>query len=219
MKILSKLVNHDQLDNVGDVHDAECATCGMKPIRQIDRYHCLECSTSLSGYDLCGRCFEKRRSNGKHFSGHAMVHLKLPNEFLGIHVKNVNEDINFNQIKQMKTLSNEKHLGIACDGICHEKDFIGLRFKCDTCPNYNLCETCALKKHVCTKKHQADHPLILTSNQVIPNIDPNDIQLGEILGRGGFGKFLIKKMKDQFHISHRLCMPFNLEIQTSTSCL
>jgi hypothetical protein len=187
MKILGKLVNNIKSDDNEDVHDAQCASCQMKPIRHIDRYHCLECSSSSSSYDLCGRCFEKRCETKDHYSGHPMVHFKLPNEFLGIHINNIN-DINLNKLKQFNTLQYEKHDGIICNGICNQKNFIGLRFKCDNCPNYDLCETCALNKHVCTKMHKKDHPIILTSNRVMPKIDPDDIELGEVLGRGAFGK-------------------------------
>ncbi|CAF3515495.1 unnamed protein product, partial [Rotaria sp. Silwood2] len=63
------------------------------------------------------------------------------------------------------------------------------RFKCDTCPNYDLCETCAIENRICTKNHERNHPLILTSNRVIPKIDSNDFEMGEVLGQGGFGKF------------------------------
>jgi len=190
MKILVKLVNNSKLDDSEDVHDAECASCKMKPIVQVDRYRCLECSSESLSYDLCGRCFEKRYFTENHQTGHVMVHFKFPNECLGINVNNINKEINLTKLKELNTLRNERHDGIICDGICNQTNFIGLRFKCDTCPNYNLCETCALKKHVCTKKHQRDHPLILTSNNVIPKIDPADIEFGDILGRGGFGRLI-----------------------------
>lgn len=206
MKILSKLLNNNnnnQIEDNEDIHHVECASCQMKPLRHVDRYRCLECSTSSIGYDLCGRCFEKRRETQHHSSGHAMIHFKLPNEFLGIHINSLNNDITLNKIKQLNTLRDEKHHGIQCDGICNQKHLIGLRFKCDTCANYNLCETCALKNHVTTKMHKRDHPLILSSDKVMPKIDPNDIELGEVLGRGAFGK------NDEFYFSLKdLCVFF-----------
>ncbi|CAF1326333.1 unnamed protein product [Rotaria sordida] len=189
MSILAKLVNKTQSDDTNDddydVHDAKCAACRMKPIRQVDRYHCLECTSPT--YDLCGRCFERRCQTGKHFNGHAMVHFKLPNEVLGIQFNNIDNEVNLNRLRNLDTLRYERHDDIKCDGVCQKKNFIGLRFKCDTCPNYNLCETCAIDKHICTKNHEENHPLILTSNRVMPNIDPDDIEMGEVLGRGSFG--------------------------------
>ncbi|CAF0738938.1 unnamed protein product [Adineta steineri] len=189
MRIIGKLINQTSSNDshrTEDVHDAECASCKMKPIRHVDRYHCLECPPS-SNYDLCGRCFEKRRETEHHSSGHAMVQFKLPNEFLGIPVHNVNNEVTLKKLRQLNTLQNEHHKGIKCDGTCQQKHFYGLRFKCDTCPNYNLCEICAIEKHICTKSHERNHPMILTSNSVIPKIDPTDIEFGEVLGRGGFG--------------------------------
>ncbi|CAF2639110.1 unnamed protein product [Rotaria sp. Silwood2] len=188
MSVLAKLVNKAQSDDINDdddVHNAQCAVCGMKPIRHVDRYHCLECTSPT--YDVCGRCFERRRQTGKHSNGHAMIHFKLPNEVLGIYFNNIDNEVNLSKLRNLDTLRYEQHNGIKCDGICYKKDFTGLRFKCDTCPNYNLCETCAIDKHVCTKNHDRDHPLILTSNRVMPKIDPDDIDMGEVLGRGGFG--------------------------------
>ncbi|CAF1338168.1 unnamed protein product [Adineta ricciae] len=189
MRILSKLMNKPQTDEIStgeDIHQTECASCKMKPIRHLDRYHCLECPSSVN-YDLCGRCFEKRRETGSHSSGHAMIHFKLPNEFLGIHVNDVKSEVTLSNLKRMSTLRNEVHKGITCNGVCAQRTLTGLRFKCDTCANYNLCETCAIQKHICTKSHEKTHPLILTSNNVMPKIDPDEIEFGEVLGRGGFG--------------------------------
>lgn len=189
MKIFGKVLNKSQANESENIHDVQCRICEMKPIRHVDRYCCLKCSTSSSSYDLCGDCFEKRRKNESHHSGHPMVHFKLPNEILGIHINDLNNEITLNKIKQLNILQNERHNGISCDGICNQNNFIGLRFKCDICPNYDLCEKCALDKHVSTKMHKTDHPLILTSVKVLPKIDSDDIELGETLGRGAFGEF------------------------------
>ena len=189
MSILAKLISRSQSDDTSDgadVHDAECSACGMKPIRNVDRYRCLECTSPTC--DLCGRCFEKRRETKGHMSGHAMVHFKLPNEVLGLHFYNIDNEVTLHRLRKLDTLRREQHDGIRCDG-CNQKNFTGLRFKCDTCPSYDLCETCAIHKRVCTKNHDNKHPLLLNSNRVMPKIDPNDIDLGEVLGRGGFGKF------------------------------
>lgn len=188
MKILAKLLNNIKEDKTGNIHDAQCSTCGMKPIENLDRYHCLICSTSQFSYDLCGRCFEKRLFNQKHSTGHPFIHFKLPNEYLGIIVYDI-KDVYLNEIRKLKTLTDERHDGIKCDGVCNQTNIKGLTFKCDTCHNYNLCDSCALIKQITTKNHQSDHPIILTSNKNIPKIDHNDIQLGQILGRGGFGMF------------------------------
>lgn len=190
--ILAKLINKSQLDDTNDdadIHDAQCSACRMEPIRNVDRYRCLECTSPT--YDLCGACFEHRRRTGTHLSGHAMVHFKIPNEVLGIHFNNVDSEVTLSNLKRLDTLRYEQHTGINCDGVCNQKNFTGLRFKCDTCPNYNLCERCAIDKHVCTKNHQKEHPIVLTSHRVMPKIDPDDVEMGDILGSGAFGMFII----------------------------
>ncbi|CAF1308688.1 unnamed protein product, partial [Rotaria sordida] len=184
-KILTKVESIDTNDD-SDIHNVKCAVCEMEPIRRTDRYRCLECISPT--YDICGRCFERRCQTGKHFTGHAMVQFKLSNEIFGIQFNNIDNEVNLNNLRNLDILQYEKHDGIKCDGICHQQTIIGLRFKCDICPNYNLCKICAIDKHICTKNHTKDHPLILTSNKIIPQIDPDDIKLKETLGRGGFGR-------------------------------
>jgi len=46
------------------------------------------------------------------------------------------------------------HHGITCDG-CQQSPITGVRFKCRTCPDYDLCEACEAKN-----VHPADHPMI-----------------------------------------------------------
>jgi len=46
------------------------------------------------------------------------------------------------------------HRGITCDG-CQQSPITGIRFKCRTCPDYDLCEACEAKN-----VHPADHPMV-----------------------------------------------------------
>jgi len=46
------------------------------------------------------------------------------------------------------------HHGITCDG-CQQSPISGIRFKCRTCPDFDLCEACEAKN-----VHPADHPMI-----------------------------------------------------------
>jgi len=46
------------------------------------------------------------------------------------------------------------HHGITCDG-CQQSPITGIRFKCRTCPDFDLCEACEAKN-----LHPADHPLV-----------------------------------------------------------
>ncbi|CAF1631145.1 unnamed protein product, partial [Adineta ricciae] len=159
-----------------EVHRVRCDACGTKPI-QSDRYKCLNCED----IDLCGPCFERRRESEEHKSGHAFAHFKSPGELFGQTVKN--EDVTLLKLK--KAYANDIHESISCDG-CRAESIKGLRFKCDSCPNYDLCERCA-ENGVTTKNHDTSHSLILIPRRAIQQIPVEDIELGKELGSGAFG--------------------------------
>lgn len=46
------------------------------------------------------------------------------------------------------------HRGITCDG-CQQSPITGIRFKCRTCPDFDLCESCEAKNI-----HPAEHPMV-----------------------------------------------------------
>jgi hypothetical protein len=84
-----------------------------------------------------------------------------------------------------KRFASVKHTGIACDG-CSIYSIVGIRFKCDTCPSYDLCLTC-MERKVITLQHDTTHPLIIVDKNYLPQIDMGDLKLGDVLGQGGFG--------------------------------
>ncbi|OWZ23473.1 hypothetical protein PHMEG_0001640 [Phytophthora megakarya] len=47
-----------------------------------------------------------------------------------------------------------KHPSVRCDG-CNQSPLRGFRFKCFTCPNYDLCTTCYMNQ-----THNTDHPFV-----------------------------------------------------------
>jgi hypothetical protein len=157
-----------------------CDACKKEPICS-DRYRCLQCEN----FDLCAKCFERRREPLEHKSGHSLVHFRLPKEIFGRTVNT--DDVTLEKLKQ--SYGNEKNAWVTCAG-CKKQNFIGLRFKCDSCKAYDLCEKCATKG-VTTKDHKSNHPLILTSHRVIVVIPVSDIKLEEKLGSGAFSKYLL----------------------------
>ncbi|CAF3170654.1 unnamed protein product [Rotaria sp. Silwood2] len=163
-------------DDNGEAHKVRCVACGTNPIRS-DRYKCLNCE-KLS---LCARCFERRRESDTHKSGHAFVHFKSPGELFGRSV--TDDDVTLTKLKEF--YGNDVHESISCDG-CKSQSIKGLRFKCDTCPNYDLCQQC-LEKKVTTQTHTFSHPLIVIPRQAIQQISVDDIELGDELGSGAFG--------------------------------
>ena len=174
-----------------NVHDVSCSGCNSTQIYS-DRYRCLVCVD----YDLCGNCFEERRQTKAHLSGHTMAHLKVPNELFGQFIRHVKE-ITLKKIHEL--LAGQRH-----DNVCNgcRTPIIGVRFKCDTCYNYNLCSRC-MEQRVTSKQHQNTHPLVPTSNQSLMKININDIRKGDILGQGAFGSliclFYLMFVLDCFH--------------------
>ncbi|CAF2390569.1 unnamed protein product [Rotaria sp. Silwood2] len=170
--------NNEEIDGIssGNTHNASCDGCRSAHIYS-DRYKCLQCID----YDLCGYCFEERRETRPHSSGHAMVHFKIPNELFGEHVPCPN-DITLAKLNEL--LAGKQH-NTKCDGCSIQ--IVGVRFKCDTCHNYNLCSKC-MQQRVTSKNHQSTHPLVVASNQSLLKININDILKGEVLGHGAFGQ-------------------------------
>ncbi|CAF1059439.1 unnamed protein product [Didymodactylos carnosus] len=164
------------VSNSVDAHRTSCDGCGAVRFT-TDRYKCLQCTN----YDLCARCFERRRETKNHLSGHPVVQFRTPNEVLGRELRN--NDLTLTNLKVLFQL--EKHENISCDG-CLLDPIVGLRFKCDTCPNYDLCHQC-MTNSVTTNSHKSDHPLVVVPKHRIPVIPRDDIELGDALGKGAFG--------------------------------
>ena len=160
-----------------EIHKVQCSACGTNPIRS-DRYKCLNCEDSI---DLCGHCFERRRESKEHKSGHAFVHFKSPGELFGQTVKN--NEVTYAKLK--KLYARDVHESIRCDG-CKKDSIKGLRFKCDSCANYDLCQEC-VDDGVTTNTHKSSHPLVIVPLRAILQIPVEDIQLGDELGSGAFG--------------------------------
>ncbi len=162
----------------GKTHHTKCDICDKWPIL-YDRYHCLECTD----FDVCGACFEKRRETESHKSGHSFAHFKLPMELFGMIISDVDKEVTMDKL--IEHFKNAKHTGVACDG-CSAKLITGIRFKCDTCPSYDLCLTCMKKKKE-TRHHTMKHPLVVVDVNNLKIIDRNDIELDRKLGQGNFG--------------------------------
>lgn len=152
-----------------------CQSCGTTRILK-ERYRCLECVS----YDLCGTCFEQRCETHTHDANHAMIRFSGPNEVFSEQVLDVDQMITLKFFKEK--FSQEIHANIECK-ICRMSPIVGLRFKCDICHDYDVCLQCMEQR-----SHHPSHTLLLTKETKCHEIPVNDIQLGEELGRGGFGE-------------------------------
>lgn len=166
----------------GEQHNIQCSACDTRPI-QSDRYKCLNCET----LNLCAACFERRREGGKHKSGHAFAHFKSPGELFGQPVKE--SDVTYAKLKQ--THADDVHESITCDGGCASSCIKGLRFKCDTCPNYDLCQQC-VDRGATTKTHEVSHSLIVVPLRAVQQIPVEDIEVRDEIGSGAFGRIIVR---------------------------
>ncbi|CAF4602962.1 unnamed protein product, partial [Didymodactylos carnosus] len=97
-----------------------------------------------------------------HLTGHAVAHYKYPNELFGREFKN--DEVTMENLKRI--YQNDIHENVTCNG-CLKVSFKGLRFKCDMCPDYDLCPRCVYDC-VTNVDHKSNHAMIAMSNEVIP---------------------------------------------------
>lgn len=115
------------------VHSNSCCdSCNpdtFVPIKGI-RYKCLTCID----YDLCQDCetnfLENEIITGTHSYLHATMKIITPESF----------KIDQDTLSHVPNISNVHH-AVYCD-CCDAGPIRGTRYKCKTCPNYDLCEDC-----------------------------------------------------------------------------
>lgn len=191
MQLIGMLMNA-MFDENEDAHRVACNGCHNLRILS-DRYKCLQCEN----YNLCGSCFEKRRETRDHRSGHTFAHFKIPMELFGEPITKANEEVTLTKFRER--FARVEHTDVTCKG-CQIKPIIGIRFKCDTCHDYDLCFDC-MEKQVVTDEHDTKHPLVVVGKDRFNQIDVDDIELGEELGKGAFGMSLFYSTRSLF-ISH-----------------
>ena len=175
LDVLNLLLSRTRENFSGGKHSCKCSYCSKNDFSGY-RYKCLECYE----YDLCNQCFEKRKFNESHLTSHKVIRFSEPNKSIcGTNLKK--EDLYLDKLKE--TYSNARHLNVKCN-ICKCEPIKGLRFKCDSCVDFNVCEKCSEKSF---DKHKKTHPLIAYCQTVSSEIKINEVKMGSFLGKGGFG--------------------------------
>ncbi len=86
----------------------------------------------------------------------------------------IKEKINFIEKKKYinESLNNIIHYGIKCSN-CNQLNFKGIRYKCLTCPNYNVCQDC---ENLLITQHCPDHFFLRIHNSYLyDSIKKNNI--------------------------------------------
>ena len=83
-------------------------------------------------------------------STEALIRFKTPNVSFIQHFQNFHYP-SFNVMVWHLLLSGVKHPGIQCDS-CGQKEVTGIRWKCVSCPDYDLCTPCYM-----AAKHNLGH--------------------------------------------------------------
>ena len=149
-KLKSKAKNKEKVEPIEIHYEYICDGCNMAPIKGI-RYHCKQCPD----YDLCEKCFasEKKTNHGHDFQ--PIKKAIIPQMKLRFPLKREDEGekhwgdfmkLNFNFFNNIfKKNPIEVHYGYICDG-CNMAPIQGIRYHCELCPDFDLCEKCYEEK-------------------------------------------------------------------------
>ncbi|CAF1110379.1 unnamed protein product, partial [Brachionus calyciflorus] len=181
--LLEKTKTSDPLDPERHI-DIACNICKKIGFKSY-RYKCLECSE----YDLCSECFEQRKVSSNHKLSHPMIRFESPKKFLGIEYDNFDLDLNYIKIKYFNKIHND----IKCKG-CHREPIRGIRFKCDTCYDYDLCFSCYSSRQETQTHSYYQHPLVVEDKSAL-KLDPKEIEMMEEIGSGAFGTVYKSRLK------------------------
>lgn len=126
--------------SLGDDHECQCRSCNA-PIHGI-RYRCTLCDN----VDLCQNCINKP---GVHDERHIFLKIRRAVDCVPAALPNLytNKWIGNPQFRS------NVHAGVKCEA-CGMFPIRGVRYWCENCENYNLCEHCAKHEY---KHHNRMH--------------------------------------------------------------
>jgi len=107
------------------VHYGVACSGCHKPAITGVRFQCCECEN----INLCSKCEEAQVTRSGHSAQHQLLKIKVP-------------------------IVRTVHSGVSCNK-CNVSPIQGIRYKCQTCDDFDLCEKCEL-----TTDHPVNHPLI-----------------------------------------------------------
>lgn len=108
-------------------HSATCDICDKSVFGT--RYKCLSCKD----WDVCEECINQ--VTDKHDASHEYAKMELPGSVATLYTPPAHS-------ARDVTLADEAHSAF-CD--CCAETIVGPRYKCNTCPDFDLCSLCILK--------------------------------------------------------------------------
>ncbi|EFC47682.1 ubiquitin protein ligase [Naegleria gruberi] len=114
----------------GGDHDVKCSGCRSN-ISGV-RYHCVECEE----YDLCEKCVSKQ--GRVHSDLHLFLKIRRPVDCMPAMIPSLYTP----RWRSTSQFKGNIHVGVKCDN-CGVNPIKGIRYWCENCENFNLCEKCA----------------------------------------------------------------------------
>ena len=154
-----------RLYSMEDFFYRQCNYCNNKMADY--RYKCLECQD----YDLCCSCFQKRKCNQTHKINHIMIRLSESGLLFGIPLGSMGhsfEDDNLTLKYFSEAFKDEIHTYFECN-VCKKEPIKGLRLRCDTCYDFNVCLGCHTN-------HDQNHSFIAYGKTMSLEINEKDLK-------------------------------------------
>eukprot|EP00818_Percolomonas_sp_WS_P004767 CAMPEP_0117445930 /NCGR_PEP_ID=MMETSP0759-20121206/6062_1 /TAXON_ID=63605 /ORGANISM="Percolomonas cosmopolitus, Strain WS" /LENGTH=3647 /DNA_ID=CAMNT_0005238147 /DNA_START=274 /DNA_END=11217 /DNA_ORIENTATION=- len=120
---------HYKFKSDGGDHECTCNHCGKRIIGV--RFHCTVCDD----FDLCSRCIRKIRV---HHETHVFLKIRRPVDCVPASLPLLYTSRWANSAHYRSN----NHYSVKCNA-CGKSPIVGVRYWCENCEDYNLCEKCA----------------------------------------------------------------------------
>eukprot|EP00762_Andalucia_godoyi_P002409 ANDGO_02828.mRNA.1 putative E3 ubiquitin-protein ligase HERC2 len=160
----------------GYIHDTvTCDACSMSPMLG-KRYKCTCCED----FDICEKCFPRIRS--QHDDTHAFLQIRRPAQLNPARIPCLYPE----SWKHSAAFKSDVHTGVRCDH-CGTKPIRGVRYRCENCHEFNLCERCAQNPDA---NHDRQHSFLVVTRPLPPEsqLPSNNLPYG----------LLYRKERDSF---------------------